>query len=177
MSTGRELERQEEEGSVSVSYYERAILDGMADAEEKAWKSLAGYKFWQFGYHCGRWVNYNALLNEPRPNPFRETVKLARTKTGERGTVTHALAHEGELWIFSEGLEESGDLVFDPYPAKAGRIGGVYLVAAISEAFEMPEREQRGELDLTSPEVRVGRVRLTMELVGSDNQPELEASS
>ncbi len=56
------------------------ILAAMEDAERKAWEALAGYKFWMFGYHAGRWVNYNALLTRPerRPNPFREAVKLAR---------------------------------------------------------------------------------------------------
>jgi hypothetical protein len=38
------------------------VLKAMANAEEKAWKSLAGYKFLMFGYHAARWVNYNKLL-------------------------------------------------------------------------------------------------------------------
>lgn len=59
---------------------ERKILDAMADAERKAWEALSGYKFWMFGYHCGRWVNYNNLLDRKRSNPFRDAVKLARGK-------------------------------------------------------------------------------------------------
>lgn len=54
------------------------ILEAMADAELKAWTALAGYKFWMFGYHAGRWVNYNQLLVNKHPNPFAKAVKLAR---------------------------------------------------------------------------------------------------
>lgn len=56
------------------------ILAAMQDAERKAWEALSGYKFWMFGYHAGRWINYNNLLVERRPNPFAATVKVAREK-------------------------------------------------------------------------------------------------
>lgn len=56
------------------------VFKAMDDAERKAWKALAGYKFWMFGYHAGRWINYNNLLDKKRPNPFIEAVVLARTK-------------------------------------------------------------------------------------------------
>jgi len=58
------------------------ILDSMEDAERKAWKALAGYKFWMFGYHAARWINYNKLLPglDRRPSPFRDAVKLGREK-------------------------------------------------------------------------------------------------
>jgi len=61
------------------------IQDEMADAIDKAWEALSGYKFWMFGYHAGRWVNYNRLLPMPerQPNPFRDAVKLARGKIDE----------------------------------------------------------------------------------------------
>lgn len=65
---------------------EKKILKAMKDAETKAWQALAGYKFWMFGYHAGRWVNYNNLLDKKQENPFRSAVKLARqniTKKGE----------------------------------------------------------------------------------------------
>jgi hypothetical protein len=52
----------------------------MKDAQAKAWKALAGYKFLMFGYHAARWVNYNKLLQIARPNPFRAVVNLAKTK-------------------------------------------------------------------------------------------------
>ena len=49
----------------------------MAEAERKAWDSLARYKFYMFGYHAGVWVNLNKLLRHPHPNPFRTLVDLA----------------------------------------------------------------------------------------------------
>jgi len=58
------------------------IREQMSDAVEKAWEALSGYKFWMFGYHAGRWVNYNRLLPKPERlgNPFIDAVKLARSK-------------------------------------------------------------------------------------------------
>lgn len=58
------------------------VLDQMQDAEAKAWEALSGYKFWMFGYHAGRWVNYNRLLPnaERKPSPFKDAVVLARSK-------------------------------------------------------------------------------------------------
>ena len=52
----------------------------MEDAERKAWEALSGYKFWMFGYHAGRWINYNNLLQSKRRNPFACAVKMARQK-------------------------------------------------------------------------------------------------
>ncbi|KKN39256.1 hypothetical protein LCGC14_0745390 [marine sediment metagenome] len=59
------------------------ILREMRDAERKAWEGLAGYKFWMFGYHAARWINYSRLLDERFPNPFRDTVGVARRKIEE----------------------------------------------------------------------------------------------
>ena len=58
------------------------INDEMQTAIEKAWEALSGYKFWMFGYHAARWVNYNRLLPGPERhgNPFRDAVALARSK-------------------------------------------------------------------------------------------------
>ena len=58
------------------------ILEQMADACSKAWEAMSGYKFWMFGYHAGRWVNYNRLLPpaERKPSPFKDAVLLARQK-------------------------------------------------------------------------------------------------
>jgi len=61
----------------------RAIIEAMKDAEKKAWEALAGYKFWMFGYHAGRWVNYNKLLPKSLPNPFKDAVTLARQKRAQ----------------------------------------------------------------------------------------------
>jgi len=56
------------------------IIEAMQDAELKAWKALAGYKFLMFGYHAARWVNYRNLLGVPIPNPFRSLVDRAQHK-------------------------------------------------------------------------------------------------
>lgn len=77
---------------------DQRILDAMTGAERKAWEALAGYKFWMFGYHASRWVNYNQLLSERRPNPFRDAVKLARRKLdGEEIKADTLAAARGEL--------------------------------------------------------------------------------
>lgn len=58
------------------------ILQERVTAERNAWKALAGYKFWMFGYWAAAWIKYNQLL--PRelrgPNPFKALVELARAK-------------------------------------------------------------------------------------------------
>jgi len=53
---------------------ERAI------AERKAFRALAGYKFYMFGYWAAAWVKYNALLPKPMKagNPFKGLVGAAR---------------------------------------------------------------------------------------------------
>lgn len=59
---------------------EELILKKMDEAVEKAYASLAGYKFWMFGYHASSWVKYNQLLpaSQKRQNPFKDLVKAAR---------------------------------------------------------------------------------------------------
>lgn len=57
------------------------IPDAMIEAEEKAWRALAGYKFWMFGYHAAQWVLLNKIdmpFGEKMPNPFTRLVKAAR---------------------------------------------------------------------------------------------------
>lgn len=54
------------------------LQDAITEAETKAWKALAGYKFWMFGYHSSQWVLLNRLSQPHRPNPFTQLVKLAR---------------------------------------------------------------------------------------------------
>lgn len=58
------------------------LFAAMRDAETKAWEGLRGYKFWMFGYHAARWVNYNQLLPTPRRfrNPFKSLVEIADHK-------------------------------------------------------------------------------------------------
>lgn len=47
-------------------------------AERDAWKNLARYKFWQFGYYAARWVYVNHVTRSKRSNPFRKIVTIAR---------------------------------------------------------------------------------------------------
>ena len=50
----------------------------LAEAEAKAWKALAGYKFQMFGYWAAIWVHLNRVGKFRRPNPFARLVKAAR---------------------------------------------------------------------------------------------------
>lgn len=52
------------------------------EAEQKAWKALAGYKFWMFGYHAAQWVLLNRALDkfDREGNPFKELVQVAKEK-------------------------------------------------------------------------------------------------
>lgn len=50
------------------------------EAEQKAFKSLSGYKFAMFGYWAAIWVHLNRIGNFKRPNPFKELVQLSRKK-------------------------------------------------------------------------------------------------
>ena len=61
------------------------VLGGMAEAERKAWRALAGYKFWMFGYWAGIWVHLNRLGGFHRPSPFRKLVDLARNVKSPEG--------------------------------------------------------------------------------------------
>ena len=56
---------------------EKLLLE-LAAAERDAWKNLARYKFWMFGYFAARWVYLNRLIGGRRPNPFKRLVLLAR---------------------------------------------------------------------------------------------------
>lgn len=54
------------------------LLAELEKAEREAWKNLARYKFWMFGYFAGRWVFLNRVIGGKRPNPFKRPVALAR---------------------------------------------------------------------------------------------------
>lgn len=58
--------------------YERKIQKRMYEARDKAFTSLAGYKFFMFGYWAAQWVNLNKLLPKPWPSPFKDLVKFSR---------------------------------------------------------------------------------------------------
>jgi hypothetical protein len=55
-----------------------------AEAERKAWDSLARYKFQMFGYWAAIWVHLNRLIGDRADNPFRDVVKLAGSKRVEK---------------------------------------------------------------------------------------------
>jgi len=59
---------------------EKNLIAKMEEAETKAWKSLAGYKFSQFGYWCAIWVHLNQVGEFKKPNPFQALTKVAKTK-------------------------------------------------------------------------------------------------
>ena len=56
------------------------------EAEEKAHKNLAQYKFMNFGYWAAIWQHLNRVGNFHRPNPFSVYVQLAKKKGGEFDT-------------------------------------------------------------------------------------------
>ena len=62
----------------------RARLErDLAEAERKAHRNLAIYKFMNFGYWAAIWVHLNQVGRFNKPNPFSDYVKLARKKGGE----------------------------------------------------------------------------------------------
>jgi hypothetical protein len=62
------------------------IHNARLDAEVKALKALAGYKFYMFGYWAAAWVKYNQLMpkDQKLANPFKDAVLLARTTLDDR---------------------------------------------------------------------------------------------
>lgn len=55
----------------------KRLLEEMDQAEEKAWKALAGYKFTMFGYWSGIWVHLNKIARAHKPNPWSKLVLIA----------------------------------------------------------------------------------------------------
>jgi len=54
-----------------------------SEAERKAFRSLALYKFRMFGYWAAIWVYMNRLCPKREPSPFREAVMAARKNPSE----------------------------------------------------------------------------------------------
>lgn len=50
------------------------------DAERKANRALAGYKFQMFGYWAAIWVHLNQIGQFNMANPWKDLVHLARKK-------------------------------------------------------------------------------------------------
>jgi len=63
----------------------RTVASELAEAERKAWDSLARYKFMMFGYWAAVWVHLNRLQPHPKPNPFRALVAEARQAQRRKG--------------------------------------------------------------------------------------------
>lgn len=57
---------------------EAELLAHLEEAETKAWKALAGYKFMMFGYWAAVWVHLNRVGRFKRPNPWKALVKAAK---------------------------------------------------------------------------------------------------
>jgi hypothetical protein len=53
------------------------------EAEAKAWRALAKYKFMMFGYWAAVWVHLNRIGEFNRPNPFKPLVELADNMVSE----------------------------------------------------------------------------------------------
>lgn len=63
----------------------RAQLErDLAEAERKAWDSLARWKFWMFGYHAADVVKIKRRLGRGREPFFKELVELAREVMARR---------------------------------------------------------------------------------------------
>jgi len=58
--------------------YKKTPEDYRQEAEEKAFDSLARYKFYMFGYWATTWVQMNKLCRIREINPFNQLVDLAR---------------------------------------------------------------------------------------------------
>lgn len=65
------------------------LLQELDEAEAKAIKALAGYKFQMFGYWSAIWVHLNKISGAKRPNPFKALVMAARDiKIAKEAAVT-----------------------------------------------------------------------------------------
>lgn len=56
------------------------LLKDLEEAEQKAWGSLARYKFQMFGYWAAIWVHLNRIGKFNRPNPWTSLVRLSKEK-------------------------------------------------------------------------------------------------
>jgi len=75
----------------------RRLEQALDEAEKKAHKNLALYKFMNFGYWAAIWTHLNRVGNFHRPNPFSDYVKLARKKGGELDAKTKLVAKAEEV--------------------------------------------------------------------------------
>jgi len=80
----------------AVATRERLERD-LNEAERKAHKNLALYKFMNFGYWAAIWTHLNRVGNFHRRNPFSDYVKLATKKGGEFDTKTKLVGKTKEV--------------------------------------------------------------------------------
>lgn len=59
---------------------EERLRNELAHAEQKAWDSLARYKFQMFGYWAAIWVHINRIGGFKADNPWSGLVKHARAE-------------------------------------------------------------------------------------------------
>ena len=76
----RRLEAMLELRSGRVLRPEASLLAGLDEAERKAWRSLAEYKFQRFGYWASIWVHLNRVSKAGRRDPFAMLVREARNQ-------------------------------------------------------------------------------------------------
>ena len=67
----------------------------LCEAEAKAWRSLASYKFMMFGYWAAIWVHLNRIGEFNHPNPFKPLVDLAQNIVAERVEQASTLVKHG----------------------------------------------------------------------------------
>lgn len=58
--------------------YKKTPEEYREEARAKAFASLAGYKFYMFGYWASQWVQMNKLCRVRKDNPFNDLVELAK---------------------------------------------------------------------------------------------------
>jgi hypothetical protein len=84
---------------LDVSACDNRIRLAMDEAEQKAWDSLARYKFQMFGYWAAIWVHLNRIGQCKRGNPFTllvTTAKVLGTKSINDALRGETLTDEGE---------------------------------------------------------------------------------
>ena len=87
-----------------------SLLSERDAAKQKAWKALAGYKFWMFGYWAAWWVKLNQLCpGAPEPSPWKSLVDAARQR------------HDGSATRRKTGAPASGEAAHEPLPADERR--------------------------------------------------------
>lgn len=75
----------------------------LAEAERKAWDSLARMKFWMFGYHAADVIKIKRRLGRSRETFFTELVMIARTVMAQRYGTAVACYDYYLIWSHHHG--------------------------------------------------------------------------